>query len=128
MTTSRIGTRDYPGKDEILAAWKWGISRKDGDRPITTLGEATDAMDLAYRAFEQRDHARAALGTLPDELAAAHRTADRLRTECRRALDERDAQKALKEDAQRELKVARDQRTLALALAAVLTIVLAFAL
>ena len=83
-------TRTYSGKEEILAAWRWGISYKDGGRPITTLGEATDAMHLAYRAFEERDQARAALGTLPQELAASQREAERLRTQCRMALDERD--------------------------------------
>jgi hypothetical protein len=115
-----MGTRkiDYPGKAEILAAWRWGISHRD-QAPITTMGEATDAMSLAYQAFRERDEARAALGSLPEELAGSKREADRLRAECRKALAERDAHKKLAADANRELKVAQDQRTLAVILAAI---------
>jgi hypothetical protein len=117
---------NYPGKSEILAVWKWGVSKER--TPITTSGEAATAMDLAYRAFEERDKARAALDTLPEELAYAKKTCDCLRAECRRALDERDAHKKLAADANRDLNVAKGQRTAALVMIAALLIVLAFAL
>lgn len=125
---SSIRNRDYPGKTEILASWRWGVSLKDDHRPITTIGEATDAMGLAYRAFEERDEARAALGTLPEALADAREErddlrnrADRLQADCLRALGERNQARAA-------LKTASSQRTVALVVIAALVLILAFAL
>lgn len=119
MNISRTRSSNYPGKDEILAVWKWGVSKER--TPITTSGEATTAMDLAYQAFRERDEARAALGYLPEQLEDKKRESERLRAEARRALDERN-------EARDALKVATAQRTAALVLVAVLLIILAFAL
>jgi hypothetical protein len=83
-------THDYPGKTEILAAWRWGISYTDDGRPITTMGEAADAMDLAYRAFEQRDEARTRLAEVTEQLDDVHNRTERIRAEVLRALADRD--------------------------------------
>lgn len=79
---------EYPGKSEILAAWKWGVSKEH--TPITASSEASTAMDLAYRAFVERDAARDALGHLPEENTDLRGQISRLRAECLRALAERD--------------------------------------
>lgn len=88
MQSSRILPAGYPGKDEILAAWKWGISPEG--TPVTSTSEATTAMDLALKAFEERDRAIASIGHMPEEITYLKGHAQRLRAECLRALKERD--------------------------------------
>ncbi|PRY53508.1 hypothetical protein [Glycomyces artemisiae] len=100
---SRITFGRYPGQEEILAKWQWGISR-DGT-PITAGARDGVAMDLAFKFAAERDRA---LQLLDEATEAAHGQLGITRTEL-------DALRTGADELRRDLTAAQDDYKAAVA-------------